>query len=264
MAEWLNKIRYNGTDYNIGNTGGDLYSTEEQVVGVWNGKPLYRKVVYIEALPNNGQVLTPIGVDNIEYIKTLEGMATIANNSSFFPMNNIRPDGLANGVGCRATNTDIIIETGTDRSMFHAYVIVEYTKTTDVAGDVPSNIGYSGNYSTSEEVVGTYKGKPLYRKIVEFSFEKTTTDVVSGNVELNADIEKIVNFNGNFTSSTTHDGIIFSYPANSLYSSTEFARVYFVERTTTGVKGLYYDFANARTGVTITAEVVIEYTKTTD
>lgn len=274
MGKYIDAIRYNDEDYRFIGQNLNIYSTEEQLIGVWtNGKPLYRKTFYSNHTFNtttaSEQYHINHNISDIEdgWINNTASYLTIEGTN--YGLNGCYISQSTTMVAARATvsDTQIGIDFYARQLSFYVdiCVTIEYTKTTDKVSTLPINmLSTSNNYSTEEVVIGTYKNKPLYRKIVEFSFEKTTTDVVSGNVELDTTIEKIVNFNGNFTSSVTHDGIIFGYPANSLYSSTEFARVYFVERTTTGVKGLYYDFANARTGITITAEITIEYTKTTD
>lgn len=107
------------------------YSTEERVIGTWLGKPLYRKVINFGSLPNATTKLVTTTLANVNYIN-MYGMAN--NETDYFPLNMSRPVSGSNlDLGCRINNNNIVIESATDRSNFNAYIILEYTKTTDSA-----------------------------------------------------------------------------------------------------------------------------------
>lgn len=121
----LDKIRYNGTDYNIGGSSEEIYSTEEQVIGKWiDGKPLYRKVVYIEPVTFTGLKSIEHGISDIDYIVNVTG----SRNGT--PFNHVRPDSLAAGYGFNMDTVYFHLRTGQERTI-SGYAIVEYTKTTD-------------------------------------------------------------------------------------------------------------------------------------
>lgn len=110
------------------------YSTDEIVVGTWiDGKPIYRKVYQISALPNSTRMYVTCGIRNVENLITMRGVMKSSNEWDNLP-----------GVYTNGTLIDsLVIErkgdiltqmrilTNTNRSTFSAFVILEYTKTTD-------------------------------------------------------------------------------------------------------------------------------------
>ena len=104
-------------------------TTEEVVIGTYDGKPLYRKCLSIASLPNNAQVNYAHGIANVEKI-------FIGNNAHATDGVNYIPLPYANKtlsaiITLYATATNVIIETGMDRRSLSAKVFLEYTKTTD-------------------------------------------------------------------------------------------------------------------------------------
>ena len=123
-----------GTNMTLGDIAyKDIYSkTETNTNKVWiDGKPIYRKVVYLNALPNNNatDVRYATGITtNIDVIK-MYGKAYNTRNNITFPL----PFVGANFIGWVYDNStnEILITTTMDRSMLIGYAILEYTKTTD-------------------------------------------------------------------------------------------------------------------------------------
>lgn len=105
-----------------------IYSTEEQIVGTFLGKPLYRKVINFGALPNNTQKIVMHNIANIEFIVSCLGYAINSTGSGIaLPSNN----GTVN-TNLYATTQQIGVATTGDRSSFtKCYITLEYTKTTD-------------------------------------------------------------------------------------------------------------------------------------
>lgn len=106
--------------------GEDIYSTEEQVIGTWMGKPLYRKTISFPA-PNNTITDNPHNIPNVDTI-------WIDNSCSYFQDNY--------GTSSRylisdynwhthVNRTNVVIEAGSDRSYATMVVTLLYTKTTD-------------------------------------------------------------------------------------------------------------------------------------
>lgn len=111
-----------------------IYSTNEQVIGTWvDGKPLYRKVLNFGSLPNAGTKDISVGSTNINQVIDLRGFAFNSAGATMplpYPHNsNVTQNVTMSYSG--GSNGVIYVATESDRSSFSAYVIVEYTKTTD-------------------------------------------------------------------------------------------------------------------------------------
>jgi hypothetical protein len=111
----------------------EVYSTSERIIGTWiDGKPLYRKVIDCGALPNNATKAINHNVTNVNYMVKVEGTAWNPTIKNAFPLNLSRPSSPTGAIGLWYDETQIKIETATDRSAWtKTYVILEYTKTTD-------------------------------------------------------------------------------------------------------------------------------------
>lgn len=102
----------------------DTYSSNEiKTNKIWiDGKPIYRKVINMGNLNNSTGKTVNHGVSNMD--KTV-GIMGIADNGSTYIL----------GAGFNDelywTKTALIWNTKTNRSAFTAYVVLEYTKTTD-------------------------------------------------------------------------------------------------------------------------------------
>ena len=118
--------------------GNTTYSLTETDTGkTWiNGKPIYRKVIDFGNLPNTSEKHVNLNINNLEKIIFLYGLTYNTQNGNYFPIPNgsisltpyLIDMAIANGSGY--TNA-LRIRTQNDRTMFTAYIIIEYTKTTD-------------------------------------------------------------------------------------------------------------------------------------
>ena len=174
----MSKIIFNGVDY-AGGSGNYfnpvIYSDVERKVGVWrDNKPLYQKTVHINALPSSaGSQQYAHNIANIDKVCHYESISRASSGSSVI-LNRVGLNG-ANFNGAVSydvfVNTTVInITVGQDRSNIEADVTIWYTKTTDVAGSGDYNtLGVpTEHYDASEQVVGTWFGKPLYQKTINF------------------------------------------------------------------------------------------------
>lgn len=106
-----------------------IYSTEETKVGTWNGKPIYRKVIY-STINKSGTVSVQHGIANLGivtnmYINFNRGDKQMINTR-------ISTDGYNIGLDTiYADYFDITIPTAFGSSIKYIYAIMEYTKTTD-------------------------------------------------------------------------------------------------------------------------------------
>lgn len=112
------------------NAKDNIYSLNETDTGKkWiDGKPIYRKIYYVPSLPNAGSLYFDSGITNLGYVFNVYGMA-----STKVPLNAARPDNRELEISAwYDTGADKMrIATGIDRTSVSAYVIIEYTKTTD-------------------------------------------------------------------------------------------------------------------------------------
>lgn len=164
---------------------GDIYSTQERMIGQWtDGKPLYQKTIYFEALSNMSYVTKPHGVSDLGEVVFLTGIASNGVARNVIPF--AHDQSVASQILLMVNGADIEIDNrGYDYSTFHAYVTLQYTKTTDVA----ISIGEATEYSTEEKVVGTWiDGKPLYQKTVGITITGTNADYTHSI----ADIDKVI------------------------------------------------------------------------
>ena len=155
-------------------SSGDIYSEQERQVGVWtDGKPLYQKTVDCGALPNNTTKTVAHGISDVDRIVELKGTAYSTTNGYTLPLEDIDGGaGINSAIRLYANVTNIYLDTKKDQSTYNkTLVTIQYTKTTDVAGSgeyVPSG-DKAVHYSTDEEVIGTFMGETLYRKVFTFS-----------------------------------------------------------------------------------------------
>jgi hypothetical protein len=112
----------------------NTYSTDEIVIGTWLGKPLYRKVYSAGTLPNATTKNIPSGlIPSDVFIVKMEGIAKVETRNVYIPL----PFVTTTELNCISltfqTDGNIRIQTGVDRTEFNeSYVVLEYTKTTDV------------------------------------------------------------------------------------------------------------------------------------
>ena len=109
---------------------GEVYSTDEKIVGTWLGKPLYQKTYDCGALLNNAGKIVPYNVSNLKNVVAMNGFTTNGTDILMLPhMSNV---GLQYQVSISATANGIYLVTGNDRTSFTTtYVTIRYTKTTD-------------------------------------------------------------------------------------------------------------------------------------
>lgn len=124
-ANNLNEMQ-NIINNNISQEVLDVYSTSEQRIGTWVGKPLYRKLYYVSAFPNNTTTSFAHNLYNVNFVK-IDGIAT--DEATLWLNANV---GSSSGrMTITANATTVFLYANSNRSSLHGYVILEYTKTTD-------------------------------------------------------------------------------------------------------------------------------------
>ena len=130
----INKIRYDNQDYDL--LGYEEYSTDETIIGIYKGKPLYRKVVEFTNLTLNTGVAH--NITNID--KIIKADIILDEGGYFKPLPVLYQDnGTINSRFCISlygiTSTQFHISAGSyyteHSSTFKYTLIAEYTKTTD-------------------------------------------------------------------------------------------------------------------------------------
>jgi hypothetical protein len=111
---------------------GGSYSTQETLTGeTWiDGRPIFRKVIDFGYLPNATEKAVSTGLSNVQFIK-LEGLAR-ASNGYYQTFPGVSLSTFSNNVGVYINTSNqieqLVVATGSDRSGYYAYFILEYVK----------------------------------------------------------------------------------------------------------------------------------------
>lgn len=182
----------------------DIYSTTEKMVGQWiDGKPIYQKTINVGALPNSATVLINHNISNIDKVIGLNAVG-ISSTGGCLPLPYTYASGsqggtVADNIKIGVSTTEISIATGKDRSSITGYVTLHYTKTTDSA----ISIGVDTDYSTTEKIVGSWFGKPLYQKTIDCgALPNNTSKLVAHGISGTIHVKSITGFADKGDSST--------------------------------------------------------------
>lgn len=169
-----------------------IYSDEERCIGVWrDNKPLYQRILTLTqdtTLVADTWVKTEFNKDTMETLVRVD--VTIGTTGAVI-------EALSGGFidGKLALNSARNVGFNVSEN---ARIIVQYTKTTDVAGSgnwntdgVPTH-----HYSTSEQVIGTWvDGKPLYEKCFTYSSASFSNQQMTLANDL-SNVDYVVNYGG--------------------------------------------------------------------
>lgn len=113
----------------------EVYSTEETVIGTWLGKTLYRKVLNLNGLPTRNTAKNiDTGVNNIERVIKNYGYGYNPTSSRYTTLPIITSSTQYAGLTTNyngSTNQVTIYSENDNSSYTEAYLVIEYTKTTD-------------------------------------------------------------------------------------------------------------------------------------
>lgn len=139
-----------------------------------------------------------------------------------------------------------------------------YVKTNWVNGETPINdtnlnhiengiesVDNKNNYSTTEQVVGIYNNKPLYRKVLTGTKIQNTVLEIPTNI---SDINEIVRISG-----VLNSGENYQYPIPHYSGANDYIVVNYRKTTAS----FLINSANS-TYMSGNVKLIIEYTKTTD
>lgn len=112
----------------------EVYSTSEvKTSKVWiDGKSIYRKVIDIGALPDNTQKAVASGVDfSTAFLVKMYGVCKHSSSNVCFALPFSNPSTLGYSIMLNIdSQNNVVVTTGTDRTEYTGYVIIEYTKPT--------------------------------------------------------------------------------------------------------------------------------------
>ena len=231
-----------------------IYSTTEQVVGSYMGKPLYQKTLELSGFSNGNNSFN----HNISNFETLVGMkGIISRTDDAFQHYPHEDDSVASYVvdnAVSATTVNIWFGSAARAALVSKiYLTIQYTKTTDTTS--PVEYAAPNDYSTSEKIVGSWiDGKPLYQRTVEFSTGQTinasswwTSNISATNIE--TPVEAMAHCRANADASLWYS---YSTPLGVSNSSG-----------TSHMSNLEFYNLRANQGIVVYA-ITVKYTKTTD
>ena len=227
----------------------NIYTADERMIGSWMGKPLYQRTFTFEnpvTVPNNSWYATGISIENCERIIDCKAY----NLTGVFD------------AGCGYVSSQIQLEiTRYDGAVnVHSFTI-QYTKTTDAT----VNIGTGNDYSTDEQIIGTWiDSKPLYQKTVAMTVPTATSGTASAATKLDIsswNTENVISMKG-FVPNVWPHSIISGYLTFMTTLDGFWINVYFDANTKEIVlqnHGVGSSDAGGKT-----AYITLYYTKTTD
>ena len=128
-------IVISGSGAGVGTSELPAYSTSEVLTAErWiNGKPVYRKVVSMGALPNTTAKSIAHGISNLDEHLDLSGVAFHVNGDARIPLPYVSTS--TSTVQMHMSKTNVIVTSKIDLSVGYdrSYAIIYYTKTTDTA-----------------------------------------------------------------------------------------------------------------------------------
>lgn len=111
-----------------------LHLSEETLIGVYKGKPLYEIVVDYGTMPSQNNQEIEHGIANVDNIWIHDGYCINSNNQYRVPIIMASPDAVQYSFYFGVSSTHINCAVGSDRSYYTASLILRYTKTTDLEG----------------------------------------------------------------------------------------------------------------------------------
>lgn len=177
---------------------GDLYSTDEKIVGQWiDGKPVYQKTIeFAQTLPAGNATTVAHGITNLDVPTCFivnGSLHTTGGNVVPFPTISSLTASLVGvqSITASALNVSVGSNYTGDWTINGGVFTLQYTKTTDS----PISIGDGNDYSTDEQVVGSWiDGKPVYQKTISCgALPNTTTKTVAHNI---TNLKRVIHLDG--------------------------------------------------------------------
>lgn len=121
------KLRASNIDFATFKSGN--YSAAEEDTGFKyiDGKAIYRKTLNVGSLPNNSPKNIPHGVSNMATLVSEYGSAQTAGGVRV-PLPFVSVSSPSANIALTVEGANVVVTTGSDRSVFSGYVTIEYTK----------------------------------------------------------------------------------------------------------------------------------------
>lgn len=228
---------------------GDLYSTEEKMIGQWiDNNPLYQKT--IETIIPSVGVSKVIDSDVTKQLVNYYGYYVNGDETGRRIIPNIVVDSSGKATQLKVTQTyvsGITISTSNQYEVnCNAYITIQYTKTTDSA----ISIGSDTDYSTEEKIVGTWiDEKPVWQKTLNLGSKTINTSWNDIDLGISSVADMIIKWDAMLYTSSD----IYKIPHSADGS-------YYIGGVITSNKRLSCKAGTTRTGTLI---VTVQYTKTT-
>lgn len=206
-------------DATTGVKGYDYYNSEETIVGRWvDGRPIYRRV-FDQVMPASdpNRVIWDFKGVNVDAILDVRGIATAAypnSNRHGFSLTGDWHNVVQSRWWVRYDQQYLYMQYASSSGIGgnRAYVMVDYTKTTDQPDSfVEEKVELTAEHKTGE----TFNGKDVYEKCLT-----GTTGASAGSMNLsmaNDDVDEVIDFWGNMVRG--RDGI--TWPINYRDSSDQ-------------------------------------------
>lgn len=176
----------------------DYYSTDEKIIGVWMGKPLYQKCFKLSSL-SGGDVQFSAGITSLD---TLVDFRVLAYSDSYTLYEVMGGNSYWDSIAYYHVNTDKI-HLGVSSSYFgsgsFAVVIMQYTKSTDTANSAATTVGcydinFPNNWLENTEI---YFGNGLYGKRFTGTITKSANEFSMLNLD-SSGVTKLINCGGSW------------------------------------------------------------------
>ena len=95
-----------------------------------NSKPIYQKMIDVEALPNNTTKSISTGITGADYIWVDTENSFAFSSGASYPIPYVDPKTVANSIGVRITGhgATVIVSTGANWSTYSGGITLRYTK----------------------------------------------------------------------------------------------------------------------------------------
>lgn len=104
------------------------YDGNEKIVGTWFGETLYQKTIDCGNLPNATVATTAHSISNLDKIVSYSGFACTSAHA-IIPLPYVNLSNISNySVQMEFSSTNIVFQTNYNFSSYHAYVTIQYTK----------------------------------------------------------------------------------------------------------------------------------------
>ncbi len=204
LGNWANCRAYGLLQGTNGIFAPVIYSDTERCIGIWrDNKPLYQKTYQIttpSTLNDSVQVqdISALNVDTVvnlfgHYHSSINWGLNIYFNTS--RSSNVFVNGAKTYISMLVNDNATLNQT--------AYVTIQYTKTTDVAGSGDWNTDGvpTVHYSTNEQVVGTWiDGSTIYECVYDLGSDLTVPNNAWTYAVAIPNIDKIIDINGQYSS----------------------------------------------------------------